>query len=113
PPPPPAPPPPPPPPDKVAPTVHAYAVSARRGTLVKLRYRVRDDDGETSEQISIYRRSTVLRAFRRALRATDDFTAYWITWRAPKRPASLRFCVRATDAAGNRSALSCAPLRIL
>jgi subtilisin family serine protease len=126
PPPPPAPPPPPPPPpppapaplppqvtapDTLAPVVRAYAAVGRRGRILKLTYRVRDDRGRTSERITFYRGARLLKTVVRPLRDTDDATSYWLAWRAPRRALRGRFCVRAVDAAGNVSA-SCAPLRV-
>ena len=119
PPPPPAPLPPPPPPvlpvqntpDTVAPFVRAYPATGRSGRTVKLTYRVRDDRGRTAEQILVYRGRSLVARLRRTLRPTDSASAYWVTWRAPRRPLSGRFCVRAADAAGNSSA-SCASLRV-
>jgi subtilisin family serine protease len=119
-PPPPPPPPasPPPPPtsaltsDKSAPAVHVYAARARHGTIVRLRYRVHDDKGETAEKISVYRRTRVLRQLSRPLRPTGNAVVYWISWRAPRLRGSYRFCVRATDSAGNRSPLACASVSV-
>jgi serine protease len=116
---PPAPPPPPPPPlppqgaspDTLAPVVRAYAAVGRRGRVVKLGYRVRDDRGRTAEKITFFRGSTLVKTFVRPLRDTDDAVEYWVTWRAPRRPVRGRFCVRAADAAGNVST-SCAALRV-
>ena len=41
---------------------------------------------------------------------TDDSVAYWVAWR-PRIRMTSRFCVRASDTAGN-AAVSCAPLRV-
>jgi thermitase len=116
PPPPPSPPPPPPPSPSVfvdtqAPTVHAYPAAGRRGRIVKLRYRVRDDSGATAESIRIYRGRTLLKTISRALRPTEDSVAYWVAWRAPRRRVRGHFCVRAADRAGNKST-SCASLLV-
>jgi hypothetical protein len=80
--------------------------------MVRLRYRVRDDKGETTEKLTIFRRSRVLRRLTRPLRPTDNAVVYWIAWRAPRVRGAYRFCVRATDRAGNHSALTCASVRI-
>ena len=114
---PPPPPPPPPPPlvpaaDKTSPAVQVYAARARHGAIVRLRYRVHDDKGQTTETISVYRRTRVLRQLTRPLRPTDNAVVYWISWRAPRLRGSYRFCVRATDGAGNRSALACASVSV-
>jgi subtilisin family serine protease len=119
PPPPPLPPPAPPPPvlpvpttpDTVAPFVRAYPATGRRGRTVKLTYRVRDDRGRTAEQILVYRGRSLVARLRRTLRPTDNASAYWVTWRAPRRAMRGRFCVRAADGAGNTST-SCAVLRV-
>jgi subtilisin family serine protease len=114
----PPPPPPPPPPlavptlvDTVPPIVHAYPVAGKRGRPIKLRYRVRDDHGETTEQVSVYRGHALVRKLGRNLRPTEDSVVYWFPWKAPKRKLAGRFCVRAADGAGN-VATSCAALKI-
>jgi hypothetical protein len=99
------------PPDTIPPYVRAYPARGRRGRTLKLTYRVRDDDGETAEQVSVFRGHSLLTKLGRNLRPTDDASAYWVAWRAPRRSFVGRFCVRATDAAGNVSS-SCATLRI-
>jgi serine protease len=118
PPPPPAPLPPPPPvlpvpktPDTVPPFVRAYPVAGRRGRMVKLTYRVRDNSGETTEQVSVYRGRTLIRKIGRMLRPTEDTVVYWVPWRAPRQRLLGRFCVRSADGSGNAST-SCASLRI-
>jgi subtilisin family serine protease len=122
PPPPPTPPPPPPPPpapvlpvpkapDTVPPVVHAYPVTGRRGRMVKLTYRVRDNSGQTTEQVSVYRGRLLLKKLGRRLRPTEDTVVYWLAWRAPRLRLLGRFCVRAADGAGNAST-SCATLKI-
>jgi hypothetical protein len=79
--------------------------------MVKLTYRVRDDSGQTTEQVSVYRGRSLLKKLGRTLRPTEDSVVYWLAWRAPRQRLLGRFCVRAADAAGN-AATSCAALRI-
>jgi serine protease len=98
-------------PDTVPPVVRAYPVTGRRGRTVKLTYRVRDNSGETTEQVSLYRGRTLIRKVGRTLRPTEDGVVYWLAWRAPSRRMLGHFCVRAADGAGN-AATSCASLRI-
>ena len=100
-----------PPPDTRAPVVRAYPALGRRRRIVKLRYRVLDDRGETAERISVFRGRVLVKTFSRALRQTDDSVAFWVGWRAPRRRFVGRFCVRASDRAGNNST-SCASLRV-
>jgi hypothetical protein len=116
-PPPPSPPPPPPPPpapsaaDRKPPIVHVYAASGRHRKLLRLRYRVRDNGGKTSERVFVYRQKKVLKTFARPLRTTDDAVAYWVGFKFPAR-GSYRYCVRATDGARNHSPLVCAAVRV-
>ena len=79
--------------------------------MLRLRYKVSDNKGETTERITVYRRAKVLRSLIRPLRTTDNSVAYWVLWRASTK-GSYRFCVRATDRAGNRSRLACAAIRV-
>jgi subtilisin family serine protease len=99
------------PPDTVRPFVRAYPVTAPRGRTARLTYRVRDDRGETDEQVSIYRGRTLVKRLGRTLRPTDDTVVSWLAWRAPRRSLFGHFCVRAADGAGNAS-ISCASLKI-
>ena len=98
-------------PDTVAPFVRAYPVTGRRGRMVKLTYRVRDNSGQTTEQVAVYRGRTLVKKIGRTLRPTEDSVVYWVGWRAPRLRLLGRFCVRAADGAGNVST-SCAPLKI-
>ena len=101
--------------DTAAPSVRALASSGRRGSSVRLRYRVSDDSGRSREDVTVYRGKTVLARVRSPLNAAErEVLYYFVSWRAPKRlaPGALRFCVRAADAAGNASRPSCASLRI-
>jgi hypothetical protein len=119
PPPPPAAPPLPPPPvampparDIRGPTLRVFAAKGRRGKIVRLRYRVSDNSGETTERISVYRRKHVLRRYTRPLRTTGSAVAYWINWHAPRKAGTYRFCVRATDRSGNQTRLLCAKITL-
>ena len=91
--------------------VRLYAAHGNSGALLRLRYRVSDNRGHTSERISVYRRTKLLKRFARPLRATDSAVAYWVMWRAPERAGRFRFCVRAADGAGN-SASACAAVTV-
>ena len=97
--------------DTKAPVLHVYAASGRHRMSLKLRYRVEDDHGRTSERVLVYRKSRIVKSLKRPLRTTDDSVAYWVRLSIATR-GLYRYCVRATDAAGNRSPLVCAALRI-
>lgn len=91
--------------------LHVYAASGRRYQPIRLRYRVHDNRGRTSERMFVYRGKKLLKTLTRPLRTTDAVVAYWVTYSFPAR-AAYRFCVRATDAARNASPLHCAAIRI-
>jgi hypothetical protein len=91
--------------------VHVYPASGRHRKALHLRYRVQDNSGKTSERVLVYRKAKLLKSFKRVLRTTDDAVAYWVSFRFATR-GSYRYCVRANDAAGNRSRLACAAIRI-
>jgi hypothetical protein len=61
--------------------------------------------------VFVYRKAKVLKRFSRPLRPTGSTIAYWVSFRFAA-PGAYRYCVRATDAAGNRSRLACAAVRI-
>jgi subtilisin family serine protease len=91
------------------PTVRALAASGRRGSLVRLRYRVSDNSGRTRDRIQVFRRSRRVSTFRFKLGRTGAFS---VRWRAPSSGVGFRFCVRAWDATGNASRPSCARIRL-
>ena len=88
-----------------------YAASGHAHKPVRLRYRVGDNSRKTSERILVYRRTKVLKTFVRSLRTTDGAVAYWVSYTFRARWA-YRYCVRATDAVGNKSPLRCAAVRV-
>jgi hypothetical protein len=100
-------------PDTTAPRVSAVASSGKAGTLVHLEYRASDDSGRAREHVTVLRgRRTVVKLSTRLASVAAGRT-YFVAWRAPRSArGTLRFCIRATDAAGNNSPSSCAPLRV-
>jgi hypothetical protein len=97
--------------DRKAPVVRVFAARGKHRKTLRLRYLVSDDKGQTTERITVYRRTRALKALTRPLRPTDSAVPYWVSWR-PAKAGSYRFCVRATDAAKNRSPLVCAAIRV-
>jgi hypothetical protein len=100
--------------DIVPPRVKARPASGRKGRPVRLSYRVSDNSGRSREVVRVYGSNFLLYAsivdrLERAKGGTDS-----VSWRIPKaiRASRLKFCVLATDAAGNAGKASCAPLRI-
>ncbi|MGB2874669.1 MAG: S8 family serine peptidase [Gaiellaceae bacterium] len=98
--------------DTQPPAVRVFPARGRPGRLLRLRYTVTDDSGKTTERLTVVRRSRTLKAFTRRLRTTGNEVAFWFGWRAPAKAGNYRFCVRATDRAGNRSPLACAPITV-
>ena len=94
-----------------APVVRVFAARGKHRKTLRLRYLVSDDKGQTTERITVYRRTRALKALTRPLRPTDSAVPYWVSWR-PAKAGSYRFCVRATDAAKNRSPMVCAAIRV-
>jgi serine protease AprX len=99
-------------PDTVAPVVRALASKGRRGSSVKLLYRVSEQTRRTSERVRVYRRTRVIRTIRTSLAVREAGRTYYVFWRAPRKPQRLRFCVEAWDAVGHKSVRSCATVRV-
>jgi hypothetical protein len=100
-------------PDRRAPHVVAYDSVGVHGKVAELEYWVLDGRGRTADTIRIYRGKHLLKTIRRRLRNSNPFDQSQVTWRVPKNVrGNLRFSVRASDAAGNRSKPVSAPLEI-
>jgi PKD repeat protein len=95
--------------DTRAPVARALASRGISGRVVKLRYRVRDESGTATVMATVRRSGRVITTLRAFVNATSS-SPHFFSWRAPLRAGPLVLCVRATDAAGNRSASTCAPL---
>jgi len=97
-------------PDVTAPLVTAHPAFAARGKVATLRFDLFDDGGRSGASVRIYDERSLLatlttpRAFRIGTRAAT------VRWAVPTRLRSrrLRFCVVASDPAGNRSRPACA-----
>jgi len=100
------------PPDVAAPSAKALASTGRRGATVKLLASVSDDSGEASLSLVVKRGSATIATIRRGFVPAVGQKTVATPWAVPaKAPdGAYRHCVRATDRAGNTSALSCAQL---
>ena len=100
--------------DTKAPVVKALASSGKAGTKVKLRYRVSDASGKTSDQIKVYNGSKVVGSGTTKLGPAIAGRVYTVGWTAPSSLAgrTLRFCVRSRDPSGNVSGWSCAQVKL-
>jgi hypothetical protein len=98
-------------PDVRAPLVTPHPASAALGKEAALRFDLYDDSGYSSAVVRVYEdRSTIATLVaRRALTiGTRNVALRWLV-PAVLRSRRLRFCVVASDPAGNRSAPACAP----
>jgi hypothetical protein len=100
--------------DTRAPSVHAFSSEGDHRYGAQLNYRVADGRGKTADVIRVYRGARLIKEFRERLVNTNPFVWYSEGWRIrhKARPGMLHFCVRSTDAAGNRSQASCARLEL-
>lgn len=94
-----------------APLVTAYPASARRGRPATLRFDVFDDSGRVGAVVRVYESGARVATLAAPMRFQIGTRRARVTWHVPRRLGSrrLRFCVVATDPAGNRSAPTCAP----
>jgi hypothetical protein len=100
--------------DMVAPTVRAIASAGRRGSPVRLEYRLGDDSGSSRALVTVSRGGRTVFTAATLLVPVDPARIAYVLWRpdAALRRGTFRFCVRATDAAGNRSPASCSSVTL-
>jgi hypothetical protein len=101
--------------DTTAPAVQALASTARRGEVARLRFRVSDDSGSSRRIAHVFRGVRRLATVSSRLELEDSAALYYyLGWRVPRTlaPGALRFCVSASDEAGNVGRPSCASLRV-
>lgn len=99
--------------DTTAPVVRALPSAGKPGSVIRLRYTVSDDSGKTADTIAVYRRTSLLMRGQTKLGPAVRGKVYYVRWSAPAAAKGpLRFCVSAADAAGNRSAPSCAAITL-
>ena len=100
--------------DKRAPTARALAMSAKLGKKAKLRFRVSDNSGKARALVRVYGpRYALFASLTMPLRTVGARgSVQSVGWRVPRTlvPGKYRFCVLATDKAGNASKTSCAKL---
>jgi hypothetical protein len=98
-------------PDVRAPLVTAYPASATRGKPALLRFGLYDDSGRSRARVLVYERSSLLASIASPGRFAIGTRSARVRWLVPTKLESrqLRFCVVASDAAGNRSEPACAP----
>ena len=103
--------------DSRPPNVHALAMSARLGKKAKLRFRVSDNSSNARALVRVYgsgyAQYALFASLSTPLRNVGvRGSVQSVTWRVPPTlgVGKFRFCVLATDRAGNASKTSCAKL---
>ena len=72
-----------------------------------------DDSGRSREVVKVYAGTRVVATLRSPIEVTRSGILDTVHWRVPTKPAkAYRFCVVATDPAGNSSRPSCAAIRV-
>jgi hypothetical protein len=96
------------------PQVYAQPASAKRGSIVRLKYSVLDDSERTREVIRISAGNAIKAVLRAPMRTAVYQKPHSASWRVPKslKRGTLRFCIVATDPSGNRNAPACTPLTV-
>ena len=101
--------------DSEPPNLRALQSSGRAGSKIHLKYEVWDDVSLTTyERIRVYRRNgDVVFTFTTARGEAEQGVDYAVVWRPPRRLSGVfRFCVESWDESTNRSAPSCARVRV-
>jgi secreted trypsin-like serine protease len=101
--------------DTAPPVARAIASSGAGGSFIRLKYTIYDAIAErTRERITVYTNGGLrIARFNTRLGPAERGVVYFYRWRAPAVLEGIfRFCVEGFDPAGNKSAPSCARLRI-
>jgi hypothetical protein len=78
-----------------------------------IQYAVADDSGRAAVTVQVLSGARVIATIRMPLKAVNPSALYTAAWRRSRdAPPKLSFCVRATDARGNRSSRACAVLSV-
>jgi hypothetical protein len=98
-------------PDRTPPKVRVFAATVQRGKTARLRFSAVDGSNRPLVvNVTVVAGSRPLARFTERLPRPGTAT---FAWRVPLRaPSSVRFCARATDAWGNRSAPVCTKVAI-
>jgi hypothetical protein len=101
--------------DIKAPFVGALPVTARRGAVARLRFRVGDDSGWAKVVANIRVGSRRIATRRSPLLRVTPEKPVTLRWRAGRGlpTKGVRVCAAATDAAGNRSTMTCTSVKVV
>jgi hypothetical protein len=97
-------------PDVKAPLVTPRPASATRGKEATLHFELYDDSGYSSAVVRVYENSSLMATLTTHLALAIGTRSVALRWHVPAtlRSRRLRFCVVASDRAGNRTAPACA-----
>jgi hypothetical protein len=100
--------------DTSPPHVRALPSSGRAGRNIRLTYEVYDDSSpRTYERIRVFRKGTVIWTRTVVYGTSEQGVDYWVNWKPPRRlVGTFRFCVESWDDSKNKSAPSCARVRV-
>jgi hypothetical protein len=98
--------------DVFPPVVYPTVPFAKPGESVSLSYLILEDSKRASDVLTVFSGSQQLATFRFPLRPAIYTKPHSVSWLVPDPPPpELRYCVRATDASGNRGKESCMPIK--
>jgi hypothetical protein len=97
-------------PDVTAPLVTAHPAFATRGKVATLRFDLFDDSGRSGAVVRVYEQGSLLAMLASSRAFAIGTRPVAVRWPVPRKLHSrrLRFCVVASDRAGNRSRPTCA-----
>jgi hypothetical protein len=100
--------------DVKAPFAYAFPATVHRGAVARLKFGVSDDSAWSKTVATIVNGSRVVATVKTKLARVTPTKPVVIRWKAPRSlpKKGVRVCVRASDAAGNRSAKNCGPLTV-
>ena len=100
--------------DLSPPAAHALAASGSWGHTVGLPFTGSDAQGEVAAQIVVKRETRTLAHLQGGFFRIHAGKNYSFAWKAPARkiPGAFTFCLTLADRTGNRSAKTCAPIRL-
>jgi len=96
------------------PYVYAQSTTIHPGKKTAFSFRVLDDSDRAAVAVTIVAGGKTIASLSSPLAPTNYPNARSVSWTVPKRIATkgVKICMTATDAAGNKSAVSCMPLRV-
>ena len=101
--------------DVKAPFVYAFPARVNRGEFAHLKFRVGDDSAWSRLVVRVVVRSRVIAIRKSPLARVSPAEPVSLRWKVPQSlpKRGVRVCVVASDAAGNRSAKTCSPVKVV